>query len=117
MGIYSSTQFLGAFAGAAAGGFLYGQHGSFALYAFCGSLLIVWLLLAMTMKAPAAVRSKMYAVQAMGLDRSNELTRQLAAIPGVYEALVLIDEKVAYLKVDMKGFDEEKVIKLLGEET
>lgn len=117
MGIYSSTQFLGAFAGAAAGGFLYGQHGSFALYAFCGSLLIVWLLLAMTMKAPAAVRSKMYAVQAMGLDQSNELTRQLAAIPGVYEALVLIDEKVAYLKVDMKGFDEEKVIKLLGEET
>ncbi len=117
MGIYSSTQFLGAFAGAAAGGFLYGQHGSFALYAFCGSLLIVWLLLAMTMKAPAAVRSKMYAVQAMGLDRSNELTRQLAAIPGVYEALVLIDEKTAYLKVDMKGFDEEKVIKLLGEET
>ncbi len=117
MGIYSSTQFLGAFAGAAAGGFLYGQHGSFALYAFCGSLLIVWLLLAMTMKAPAAVRSKMYAVQAMGLDQSNELTRQLAAIPGVYEALVLIDEKVAYLKVDIKGFDEEKVIKLLGEET
>jgi MFS family permease len=117
MGIYSSTQFLGAFVGAAAGGFLYGQHGSFALYAFCGSLLIVWLLLAMTMKAPAAVRSKMYAVQAMGLDQSNELTRQLAAIPGVYEALVLIDEKVAYLKVDMKGFDEEKVIKLLGEET
>lgn len=117
MGVYSSTQFLGAFVGAAAGGFLYGEYGSFALYAFCGTLLIVWLLLAMTMKAPAAVRSKMYAVQAMDLNQSNELTRQLAAVPGVYEALVLIDEKVAYLKVDMKGFDEEKVIKLLGEET
>jgi len=27
--------------------------------------------------------------------------------------LVLVNERVAYLKVDMKGFDEEKVIKLL----
>lgn len=117
MGVYSSTQFLGAFAGAAAGGYLYGEYGSFALYTFCAILLITWLALAVTMQAPAAVRSKMYAVQTMDLDRSSELTRQLAAIPGVYEALVLIDEKVAYLKVDMKGFDEDKVIKLLGEET
>ncbi len=30
--------------------------------------------------------------------------------------LVLMDEQVAYLKVDMKGFDEDKVIKLLAEE-
>lgn len=117
MGVYSSTQFLGAFAGAAAGGYLYGEYGGFALYTFCAILLITWLALAITMQAPAAVRSKMYAVQTMDLDRSSELTRQLAAIPGVYEALVLIDEKVAYLKVDMKGFDEDKVIKLLGEET
>ena len=115
MGIYSSTQFLGAFAGAAAGGFLYGEYGGSALYAFCGALLLVWLWFAATMKAPAAVRSKMYAVQTTDLDQSNELTRRLAAIPGVYEALVLMDEKVAYLKVDMKGFDEEKVIQLLEE--
>ena len=117
IGIYSSTQFLGAFVGAAAGGYLFGAHGSNALYAFCGLLLIVWLILAVTMKAPAAVRSKMYHVQEMDLDKSRELSRQLAIIPGVYEALVLVNERVAYLKVDMKDFDEEKVIKLLGEET
>ncbi|PXW90811.1 putative MFS family arabinose efflux permease [Nitrosomonas sp. Nm84] len=117
IGVYSSTQFLGAFAGAAAGGYLFGVYGSYALYTFCGSLLIVWLILAVTMKAPAAVRSKMYHVQEMDSDKSRELSRQLAAISGVYEALVLANEGVAYLKVDMKGFDEEKVIKLLGEET
>ena len=117
IGIYSSTQFLGAFVGAAAGGYLFGTYGSDALYAFCGLLLTVWLILAVTMKAPAAVRSKMYHVQEMDLDKSKELSRQLAALPGVYEALVMVNERVAYLKVDMKGFDEEKVIKLLGEET
>ncbi|UJP04982.1 MAG: MFS transporter [Nitrosomonas sp.] len=117
MGIYSSTQFLGAFVGAATGGFLFGTYGSYAVQGFCGVLLVGWLVLAATMKPPAAVRSKMYAVQEMNQHQSQELTRRLAAIPGVYEALVLIDEKVAYLKVDMKGFDEAKVTKLLGEET
>jgi len=113
IGIYSSTQFLGTFAGAAAGGHLVGTYGSTALYVFCGLLLAVWLVFAATMKAPAAVRSKMYPVQEMDAGQSEELSRQLAAIPGVYEALVLVNERVAYLKVDMKGFDEEKVIKLL----
>lgn len=113
IGIYSSTQFLGTFAGAAAGGHLVGTYGSTALYVFCGLLLAVWLMFAATMKAPAAVRSKMYPVQEMDAGQSEELSRQLAAIPGVYEALVLVNERVAYLKVDMKGFDEEKVIKLL----
>jgi len=117
IGIYSSTQFLGAFVGAAVGGYLFENYGSYALYIFCGLLLIIWLILAVTMKAPAAVRSKMYHVQEMDSNKSNELSRELAAIPGVHEALVLVNERVAYLKVDMQGFDEEKVIKLLGEET
>jgi MFS family permease len=117
IGIYSSTQFLGAFVGAAVGGYLFGNFGSYALYTFCGLLLVVWLILAVTMKAPAAVRSKMYHVQEMDSNKSIELSRALAAIPGVHEALVLVNERVAYLKVDMKGFDEEKVIKLLGKET
>jgi MFS family permease len=117
IGIYSSTQFLGAFVGAAVGGYLFEIYGSQALYAFCGLLLTVWLILAITMKAPAAVRSRMYQVQEMDANKSKELSRRLAAIPGVYEALILVNERVAYLKVDMKGFDEEKVIKLLAEET
>lgn len=117
IGIYSSTQFLGAFAGAAIGGHLFGTYGSSALYGFCGSLLILWIICAITMKAPAAVRSRMYPVQEMGADQSKELSRQLAEIPGVSEVLVLVNERVAYLKVDMQGFDEEQVIKLLKEET
>lgn len=116
IGIYSSTQFLGAFAGASIGGYLFGHYGSSALYGFCGLLLVIWLLLAITMKAPAAVRSKMYSVQSdMDLNQSKELSRRLAELPGVFEALVLVNEKIAYLKVDMKGFDETNVIKLLEE--
>ena len=113
IGIYSSTQFLGAFIGASLGGWLYQHFGLSAIIAFCTSLLLVWLYFAITMKAPAAVRSKMYHVAEIDAQQANELSRELTALPGVYEALVLANEQVAYLKVDLKGFDEEKVVQLI----
>lgn len=116
IGVYSSVQFLGAFTGATAGGYLFQHHGSAALFAFCGALLVAWLLCAATMKAPAAVRTRMYQVREMDTGRARGLSHQLAALPGVHEALVLAGEGVAYLKVDMRGFDEEGVVQLLGGE-
>ena len=116
IGVYSSVQFLGAFVGATAGGYLFEHHGSSALFAFCGVLLTLWLLFAATMKAPAAVRTKMYHVEEMDTGKASGLSRQLAALPGVHEALVLASEGVAYLKVDMRGFDEKGVVQLLGGE-
>lgn len=113
MGVYSSTQFLGAFVGASVGGYLYQHHGSIALYAFCGGLIVLWLMLAVTMRAPAAVRSKMYHVVEMDTQQARGLSQKLIMLPGVYEALVLANERVAYLKVDIKGFDESGVNKLL----
>jgi MFS family permease len=113
IGVYSSTQFLGAFIGASAGGYLFEHYGPYAMSAMCGMLLLIWLILAMTMQAPAAVRSKMYQVRKMDAGQASGLSRELAALPGVYEALVLANEQVAYLKVDLKGFDEEKVVQLL----
>ena len=114
IGVYSSVQFLGTFIGATVGGYLYQHFGSSALFAFCGGLLALWLMFAATMKAPAAVRTRMYHVQEMDTGKASGLSRQLAALPGVHEALVLASEGVAYLKVDMRGFDEQGVVQLLG---
>ncbi|WP_074744742.1 MFS transporter [Nitrosospira multiformis] len=116
IGVYSSVQFLGTFIGASAGGYLYQHYGSAALFAFCAVLLMLWLIFAVTMKAPAAVRTRMYHVQVMDTGTAHGLSRQLAALPGVHEALVLASEGVAYLKVDMRGFDEQGVAQLLGGE-
>lgn len=115
IGVYSSMQFLGAFLGATAGGYLFEHYGGYALYVFCGLLVVIWLVLAVTMQAPAAVRSKMYQVPEMDVVTAHGLSRELAALSGVNEALVLANERVAYLKVDMQGYDEEGVVKLLGE--
>jgi MFS family permease len=116
IGVYSSVQFLGTFIGATAGGYLFEHHGGVALFAFCGTLLALWLVFAFTMQAPAAVRTRMYHVKEMDTGKASGLSSQLAALPGVHEALVLASEGVAYLKVDMRGFDEKGVVQLLGGE-
>ncbi len=52
MGIYSSIQFFGTFAGAACGGFLFHRFGARGILLFDGILLTVWLILALGMTAP-----------------------------------------------------------------
>jgi MFS family permease len=52
IGIYSSVQFLGAFAGAAAGGYLYSHWGVPGIVIPGAILLAIWLILAIGMQAP-----------------------------------------------------------------
>ena len=52
MGVYSSMQFLGAAAGAAAGGFLYSRWGVPGIVVPGATLLTIWLILALGMQAP-----------------------------------------------------------------
>ena len=53
IGVYSSVQFLGTFAGAAAGGFLYSHFGIAGIVVPGILLLAIWLILALSMQAPA----------------------------------------------------------------
>ena len=52
IGVYSSVQFLGTFAGAAAGGFLYSRWGVVGIVVPGALLLAIWLILAMGMQVP-----------------------------------------------------------------
>ena len=116
IGVYSSVQFFGAFVGAVASGYLSQHYGTIAVFAFGAVLLAIWLILAFTMKVPVAMETKIYPIPAMDNRRASGLSRQLASVAGVQEALVLAAEGVAYLKVDSNGFDEQNVIRLIAGE-
>jgi MFS family permease len=53
LGIYNTTQSLGLFFGGAAGGWLLKHFGPSAVQGFCAAIAGIWLLLALTMTAPA----------------------------------------------------------------
>jgi len=115
IGVYSAIQFIGTFCGAAAGGWLSQYHGAGAVFGFCGALAVIWLLLAIGMRVPAALDTRRYQLPKMDAQAVSGLTRRLAGVPGVREVM-LSGEGVAYLRVDSKGFDEQNVIKLLAGE-
>jgi MFS family permease len=113
MGVYSSVQFLGAFSGAAIGGALLQFIGGNSVFVFAIVLLLVWLIVASTMKPPALVRTRLYHLPKMDEAAAVQLQKQLMQLQGVKEAMVVAVENIASLKVDMQGFDEAAVDKLV----
>jgi MFS family permease len=106
MGFYSSAQFLGAFLGGTLGGVLQGMYGLQAIFLGGALLVLVWLVVAASMTAPAKLSNYIYKVEVKGPGDADRLSRELAALAGVSEVVVVPEEGVAYLKVDKQVFNE-----------
>ncbi len=118
MGVYNTSQSLGIFVGGAFGGYLSHVFGFASVFIFCSIMMLIWLILAYSMQAPAAVRTKMYTMSAkadvMTTEAAAKLKAKLAKIAGVIEVAVLPQERTLILKVDkLQDWDESQVLKLL----
>lgn len=113
MGVYNTSQSFGMFLGGAVGGYLSQHYGASAVFIFCSVLVGLWLIFAFSMERPPAVRTKLFHVREMAATRAIELSKQLAKLSGVSEALVVGNEGIAILKVDLRGWDEAGVTKLI----
>ncbi len=109
MGMYSSSQFMGAFAGGVIGGYAHQTWGIHGVYITVLVALTCWLLLALTMQKPKYLSTYLLNVQDVSI-------KQLLAVEGVVEATLIDDEndrgQVAYLKVKKRILDEEKLLSL-----
>jgi MFS family permease len=121
MGMYSSSQFMGAFAGGAVGGYAHQSWGIPGVFYTVLIVLTFWLLLALTMKKPGSLSTYLLNVRDVTVE-------QLLAVEGVVEAALIeeqpvvdwVDDKdadnrpltVAYLKVKKRILDEEKLLSL-----
>jgi MFS family permease len=105
IGVYTTFEFLGAFAGGAAGGWLHGHFGIEAVFLFTGALFGLWLWLAVTMPPVEHFTTQILRVGRRGRSDAQQLARELAAVRGVVEATVIADEGLAYLKVDRRQLD------------
>ena len=109
MGMYSSSQFLGAFAGGAIGGYAHQTWGIDGVYITVLVALSLWFVLAVTMKKPRYLSTYLLNVDGVS-------THQLLEVKGVVEATLIDDEndsgQVAYLKIEKHILDEEKLLSL-----
>jgi len=109
MGVYSSSQFFGAFAGGTVGGYAHQTWGVQGVYYAVLLALVFWLLLAISMKKPSFLSTYLLNVDDVSVE-------QLLAVDGVVEATIIDDDNesglIAYLKVKKRILDEEKLLSL-----
>ncbi|WLI78793.1 MFS transporter [Kosakonia sp. H02] len=112
MGIYSTSQFLGVAIGGSLGGWVDGFFDSQTVFLAGALLAVIWLLVAGTMQEPPYVTSLRVAIpDNVAID--DALQQRLLATAGVSEAMVVPDERSAYVKIDSKvtnRFEVEQAI-------
>lgn len=113
MGVYNTSQALGLFFGGAVGGWLAQHQGFFAVFLFCGALMVVWLVLAMAMTPPPRVKTQMFHVGRLSAAEAQALSNNLVVFSGVEAVTVMAEEGAVLLKVSQTGWDEEGVRQLL----
>jgi MFS family permease len=113
MGLFSSAQFLGAFAGGLLGGILLGSGDYATTFAWLAAILCGWVLIALTMKTPKYLQSKIVSLKELGPDEFDRFVEQASSIEGVHEVSVYEIDRVAYLKVE-KGFDDSELQALVA---
>ena len=113
MGVYSSSQFLGAFAGGAVGGIAHELWGIDGLYRAVILVLVIWLLFAATMKKPRHLSTYLMNIGVQNESDIAPLSAQLADIKGVVEVSIIAEEGVAFLKVEKHVLDEEKLLSFM----
>ena len=110
MGMFSTSQFLGAFAGGAMGGLVYQHGGATGVYLMCLLVITVWLLLAISMKNPRYVSTYLLNIGKIDPAESAAILARLVMVQGVAEATIEAEEGIAYLKVDLAALDEGKLL-------
>lgn len=110
MGIYSSSQFLGAFVGGAVGGWLVHRYGLQAVFVFSLLMALLWLLVAVTMATP-----RHWSSLVIELQEGEQLAGEdYLALPGVEDLVLIPEQRLAYFKVDKAIFDQRNFEAVLG---
>ena len=107
MGAFSSAQFMGAFLGAMVAGFVSQHYGEAMVFLVNGLLVLLWCGMALSMRHPPYLSSRMLRVGVIDDRAARELVVRLTAVRGVAEAVVIPEDGIAYLKVDNKALDKD----------
>lgn len=103
-GIYSSSQFLGVFAGGSLGGFLFNHFQANGIFSLCFILACCWMIISIFTKSPPQLNTLL--VEIHSSENSTIIASKLLQIRGVSEAA--IDQNgIAYLKVNANILDKK----------
>ena len=112
MGIFSTHQFMGAFIGGIGGGWLLQHYSAQIVFITVAVVMFVWTFFA-TRQAPTRhLTSLAFSLQHLDNVEIDKLANDLSGVDGVEDMQIFSDEKTAYLKVDKKLLDKDKLLQL-----
>ena len=102
MGIYSTSQFLGAFFGGLLGGWSLQTLGMNGLFVVISAVLAIWWWVCLGLESPKPLKTLVLAVGGLG---HADFTKIVSNIAGVKDILLLEGERLAYVQVDQRQVD------------
>jgi MFS family permease len=111
LGVFSTSQFLGAFIGGSSAGVLYTAGGASLVSWFAIALLIIWIVVSLGLRAQSGIKS--YSLTISSPDQPASILEKLQVLPGVVEAVVIASDNTVYLKVKTKEFELARALDLV----
>lgn len=109
MGVYASSQFFGAFVGGLFGGVIQEYFDGATVFLFSAGLLICWFIIALGMVPLKKSKSLSFTVNFNDESHAQRIAQKLSEMQGVIESTIVYSDSVAYLKIDEKLVDLDKV--------
>jgi MFS family permease len=110
LGVYSTSQFAGAFFGGPVAGIIIQNYGMNGVYLVGALMAMIWALLLLGLKNPPAVSAYTLTMPDVSIDSFPSLVAEIKAIEGVSEAIALPEAGAVYLKVE-KSLDPKSLEK------
>lgn len=111
LGVYSTSQFTGAFLGGPIAGLIMQHYSMSGIYLLGGGMAVIWALLLFGLKNPPAVTAYTLTMPDVSADAYPSLVEEIKAIEGVSEAVALPEAGAVYLKVDKNTLDPKTLEK------
>ncbi len=115
MGIYSTSQFAGAFCGGLIAGSLYGGLGSQGLFFVIAGVMILWFIISLGLENVGQVKAHTISLTINNQQEAELIAEKLISLSGISEAVVVLEEQVAYLKAT-KDFELDQALNLVREQ-
>ena len=111
MGIYSTSQFLGAFLGGVSGGLVAHHFSHSGVFWLAALLITTWAIFALTMKKPRHLKTLTIQLTSKDILVADDY---INVVPGVCDVVLIEGQQLAYFKIDVDLFCSESMEKVLG---
>lgn len=104
MGVYSSSQFLGAFFGGVMAGVIVQYFGSNGVFLFAFIMFLLWFLVASSMSTPVSYETFSVDLKHIAQHQREAFIQRCYRMQGVADITVISEQQIAYIKTDKALF-------------